>query len=210
MDLRVDVEGARALSVHYDDAPALISKTAYPLIRKIVQRLLTYVAQNKLRGNPLNFRTRTLTRALFSRVELDGQDVVGRVGFDLNKAKYARAVTLGATITPKKGKYLTIPVGEALTASGVARIDAREFIEKTSKDGPGWRGFTSSFVNKNKTAIMGVKKSGDVEPVFALKTRVVLPKRDVLGETLTENTEEIRKALETGIVEVIQKVKKAS
>lgn len=209
MDVKIDVTGARELSVHYNDAPALIAQTTFPLMRKITQRLLTYVAQNKLRGDPLNFRTRTLTRALFNRIEINGQDVVGRVGFDLAKAKYARAVTLGAVITPKRAQFLTIPVGQALTPAGVARIDAREFIERTSKNGSGWRGFTSSFVNKNKTAIMGVKKSGDVEPVFALKRRVTLPVRDVLGDTLSENVEEIRTAIATGVIAVVRKVKSA-
>jgi hypothetical protein len=200
MEFDIKVAGARELAVHYDRAPALVASTAFRVIRGASQRLADYVVRYKLTGDPLNSRTRNLARAVFHRVELHGRDVVGRVGYDLKKAVYGRAHELGATITPKRAKNLTIPVGEALTPSGVARIGAREFIQKTGKGGGGWRGFTHSFVNKNKTAILGVTKSGDVEAVFLLRKSVRLESRPALREALQENAPDIRRQLAGEII----------
>lgn len=199
-DFDIRVTGARELSTFYDRAPALVSSTAFKVMRRITLRIQSYVVREKLTGYPLRSRTRNLARSVFQRVELDGRDIVGRVGYDLKKAAYGRAQELGATITPKHAKNLTIPVGEALTPSGVARIDAREFIAKTRKGGGGWRGFTSSFVNKNRTAILGVRKSGDVEAVFLLRKKVVLPDAPALHQALLETMPDTRRLLEGEVV----------
>lgn len=202
MPITVDVEDRRVLA-DLAGQPASIAKAAVATMRRITTQLLAYLVQNKLSnaagaGNQLHRRTATLARSAFQRVEVGaGVDLVGRVGFDLAKARYARAVTMGATITPKQASYLTIPVGEALTRSGVARFGAREFIEQTraagSHGGGGeWHGFTGSFVNKNRTAIMGIRPGGAVEPVFLLRKSVTLPVRDVLGETVRENATRIQ------------------
>lgn len=188
----------KAVVADLEGAPVRMKVGTVQAMRRVVALLHRHVATQKLTGSPLNYRTRNLTRAMFHEVNANASagDIVGRVGFDIKKAVYARAVTEGGTIKPKHGEFLTIPVGEALTPNGVPRISAREFIEKTeyrsqSLQGvglgaEGWRGFTSSFVNKNRTAIMGVRKSGSVEPVFLLRRQVVLPKRDVLGESLRD------------------------
>lgn len=206
MEFDIRVAGARELAVHYDNAPALVGTTAFTVMRRIVLRLVDYAVKNKLSGDPLESHTRNLARSLFSRVELQGNDAVGRVGYDLAKAKYGRAQELGATIVPKSAKNLTIPVGEAKTAGGAQRFGAREFIAATSKGGSGLYGFTRSFVNKNKTAIMGVKASGEVEPVFLLRKRVVLPDRPALKETLNENLPDIRRELSTGVFDAVKRV----
>lgn len=207
---------ARALSVAYKDAPALVHTTVTRVMQRLVGRLHSYVLLRKLSGNPLQPRTRNLARALFTRVELSGQALVGRVGFDHAKAAYARIHELGGRIVPKNGRFLTIPVGEALTPGGVPRFDAREFIERTKKGGGGIQGFTASFVNANYTAIMGVRRVAgggrnvanvNFEPVFLLRRSVVLPARRPLGETLDENRDEIRQAFETGVVEVVQRLR---
>jgi hypothetical protein len=199
VEFDVKVAGARALSVHYDNAPALVSSTAFSTMRRVVLRLADYVVRNKLTGDPLDSHTRNLARSVFSRVELDGRDAVGRVGYDLAKARYGRVQELGGVITPKRAKNLTIPVGAAKTAGGAQRFGAREFIEKTRKGGGGMYGFTRSFVNKNKTAILGVKPSGAVEAVFLLRKRVELPDRPALKESLNENLPDIRRQLANDI-----------
>lgn len=208
MNVSIDVKGARELRVAYDDAPALVASTALRVMRRIVGRLQSYVVARKLNGVPLQARTRNLARSVFSRVEIQGRDLVGRVGFDLKKAIYGRIHELGGVVTPKRAKNLTIPVGNALTASGVPRFDAREFITATRKGGAGIHGFTHSFVNKNKTAIIGVRKSGTAEAVFLLRQRVVIPASHPLEETLSENVDEITDALRTGVVEAVRTLKR--
>jgi hypothetical protein len=204
--MQFDVRGARELAVRYDNAPALVAETSFRVIRRIVGRLQSYVVTRKLSGQSLNARTRNLARSVFSRVELSGGDAVGRVGFDLKKAVYGRIHELGGVIVPVRAKNLTIPVNSALTPSGVARFDARELFNNT---GPGRsiHGFTFAFMNQNKTAIMGMKRGGDIEALFLLRKRVVIPKAAPLAETLDENRQEIIDALETGVVEALVKIK---
>ncbi len=209
MDVSVTVTGARELAFHYDNAPALVGSTTFRVMRRAVERLHDVVVRLKLTGDPLNSRTRNLARSVFDRVELHGNDAVGRVGYDLKKAVYGRAQELGAEIVPKRATYLTIPVGDALTPSGVPRIGAREFIERTSKGGSGWGGFTHSFVNKNRTAILGVTASGSIEAVFALRKRVVLPERPALHEALEETLPDIRRMLAGDVLDVVKRPKRA-
>lgn len=204
-DFNIEVIGARELAVQYADAPALVSSTVYPLMRKIGARLQDYVVRRKLTGDPLKHRTRNLARAIFHRVELMGHTILTRVGVDLSKARYGRAHELGTVITAKNAKNLTIPVGEALTKSGVPRFTAREFIRATRSGGPGLYGFTSSFVNQNKTAILGVRKSGDYKAVFLLRQRTELPERPFLSSSLDENRGDIERALETGIWQALER-----
>lgn len=202
-----EITGAREIQIAYRDAPALIHSTAQRVMQRLVGRLHSYLVIRKLSGSPLKARTSNLVRAVFSRVELSGQDLVGRVGIDQAKAIYGRIHELGGTITPKSSKFLTIPVGRALTPKGAARFDAREFIAGT-RGGGTFHGFTGSFVNKNRTAILGVRPSGTVEAVFLLRDRVTIPKRRPLGETLDENRDAIVRALETGVVDAVTSIAK--
>jgi len=81
---------------------------------------------NQLRGRPgVLRRTGNLSQKMFSTTtEIDG----GRVlvsGF--GGVPYANIHEHGGTVRPTKSKWLTIPVGPALTASGVAKGPARSF-----------------------------------------------------------------------------------
>lgn len=72
----------------------------------------------------------------------------------------------GATITPKRAKYLTIPLPPALTASGVPKkLSARE-----------WQ---NTFVLKSKKGnLLIVQKVGkELVPLYVLKKKVTIPKR---------------------------------
>src|SRR5262249_40496883 len=77
--------------------------------------------------------------------------------------------------------HLAIPLGPALTASGVARMRARDFIAS-----PAALGFDRAFVNPAKTAIMGVQH-GEVVPVFALVSQVTLKPAGYLSTALADN-----------------------
>ena len=148
-----------------------------------LQATLMRKASNDL----LQKRTGNLTRAIFYRIEQFGMDVLVRVGVDLMKAIYGRIHEHGGIITPKRAKYLTIPVGPNLTATGVMRVGAREFISN-----PQSLGFAGSFVNPARTAIMGRKTGGAIEAVFALKTSVTLKPTNYISSSLGENTDFIK------------------
>jgi hypothetical protein len=192
---------AGSLSVAYQAAPKLIAKNVYQTLNRIGLALVSYVKLEKLAGQILNYRTRTLSRALFSRVDLDAgsKDAVLTIGADGTKAPYARAQEYGAVIRPKNGQFLTIPVGVNLTGNGVQRVSAREFIAN-----PGALGFETSFVNRRRTAIMGATRGQKPEPVFALKTEVTLAERSYLRSAVTDRREWIMGQLGIAVDESIR------
>lgn len=196
--IRIEAAGARELVVRLEGAPAVVIGTLRAQLNKAAVRLYNLASQ-KVNNQLLQVRTAHLARALFWRVEPVTGGFLARIGVDTAKARYGRAHELGAVITPKRAKNLTIPVGEALTKSGVPRFTAREFIGATRSGGSGLYGFTSSFVNKNKTAVLGVRKSGDVEPVFLLRPRVELPERPFLASSLDENRERVMGDLQASV-----------
>lgn len=70
-------------------------------------------------------RAGTLRRAIRGRVELQGTVLVAltlSAGEDSPAAAYASVQEKGATIRPRRGRFLAIPLGPALTASGVAKV----------------------------------------------------------------------------------------
>lgn len=71
------------------------------------------------------------------------------------------------------------------------RVNAREFISN-----PGSIGFTGSFVTRQKTAIMGIRSDGSVEPVFALVKSVRIKPTGYITHSLTENLPLIRAELD--------------
>jgi hypothetical protein len=196
---------AATVAANYRRAPRQIATNVVTIFRRIGAAMQRQIVTEKLNGQLLRARTGNLRRSIYWKIVLDagaGDDaqIVLTIGADKKKAVYARALEEGATITPKRGQFLTIPVGRALTAAGVARVSAREFISN-----PGSLGFTSSFVNKAKTAIMGVKKRARgedlVEPVFALKRSVTLPQRSYLRSTVAERKTWIREQLGAGAMD---------
>jgi len=135
----------------------------------------------------LHVRTGTLRRAVFYRVETSGRDALVRVGADLTKAPYGRIQNVGGEVRPVRSQFLTIPLEPNLTGNGVMRVNAREFIAN-----PGSIGFTGSFVTRLKTAIMGVRPDGSVEPVFALVKSVRIKPTGYIAHSLTENKQLIQ------------------
>lgn len=82
-----------------------------------------YAAENATRR--LRVRTGMLRASIAGRAESQGQDVIvtlagGGMG-QRGPVPYAGVQEFGGTIRPRRGKYLAIPVGPALTRAGVAR-----------------------------------------------------------------------------------------
>lgn len=73
----------------------------------------------------------------------------------------------GATITPKRAKYLTIPLPAALNANGTPKL-------------PNARAWKDTFIIKSKKGnLLIVQKSGrnGITPLYVLKKSVTIPKR---------------------------------
>lgn len=76
-------------------------------------------------SNKLQSRTGTLRRSFTPRVT--GATFKSLLGIYGTSLVYAAAHEYGATITPKRVRYLTIPFAEGLTPSGVSRRKARQW-----------------------------------------------------------------------------------
>lgn len=104
---------------------------------------------------------------------------------------YAQIQENGGVITPKNGMYLTIPLDEALTPSGVAKFSARE------AEAAGYKTFVRGKV------IFGVK-DGILYPLFALVTQVILPARPYVGTVLAPNKAYIEATLKEAVDSAIK------
>lgn len=171
-------------------------------LRRIGLRLQRTMMQ-KVSNDVLQVRTGNLRRAIFYRVEGSEQsrEVLVRAGANLTKAIYGRIQDVGGTITPRRAQFLTIPFGPNRTTNGVMRVDAREFISN-----PGSIGFTGSFVNRRKTAILGVRADGSVEPVFALVRFVRIKPTGYLANSLAETMPFIQEEMNLAADEVMKEM----
>ena len=96
------------------------------------------------------------------------------------------------TITPKKAKFLTIPIGEGLTASGVARFSSPRQV-------PG--GF---FVKVGGRLLFGYKrgKKGKFRALFTLVKSVFVQGSGALYDGVMDSIEDLGEAMETEIGKV--------
>ncbi len=82
--------------------------------------------RRRFKGEERKVRSGSLLRGVAStRAERRNGIVEARAGYgDGPSKRYAMITEFGGTITPKRAQLLTIPVGEALTASGVPRFSS--------------------------------------------------------------------------------------
>jgi hypothetical protein len=184
------------LSVNLASASSVAGKKLIENMRLLGQEYVRDIRDNRLSGQMLTVRTGQGRRSIFYRLEASdvSQGVELVIGADLSVAKYMRAQALGATITPKRGRFLAIPIGAAKTAKGVARFSAHMLMQN-----PGAAGYDGSFIRKS--IIFGVKNRGIV-PLFVLKPSVTLPSRDYMQAS--------KEALEGRTHELLEDVAKAT
>lgn len=79
----------------------------------------------------------------------------------------------GATIRPKNGKYLTVPLPAALDSRGVP-------LKKSARD------WANTFVARSKKGNLLIfqRRGSQIVPLYVLKTSVKIPARLGMGETL--------------------------
>jgi hypothetical protein len=205
------LEGMDGVVATLSGGPTMIGRRLVQRMDRVVgPGLVRHIQREKLDGQALHRRTGQGARSIFSRVVVVGDEATGaielHVGANLAVAKYMRAQERGATITPKRGRFLTIPLDAAKTAAGVARFTARQVIEN-----PAAHGYEDTFFHKN--ILFGVKARmrramvegqrvavragalGQIEPLFALKTSVTLKRVGYLSGTLAEKASWIREQL---------------
>ncbi len=145
---------------------------------------------NYLRGQSLKQRTRALARSVDGWLANPTEAIVGvRENSAVEKYKWL----LGdedMTITPKKAKFLTIPIGENLTAAGATRYDSPRQVPD---------GF---FIrSKNDQLLFGRKngKRGKFRPLFVLVKSVFVQGSGALIDGVWDNQDTIAEEIEKSI-----------
>lgn len=125
-----------------------------------------YSGPERQPDRPLRRRSGGMYRALLSSYEVRNgskiESVEATIGLPSKYAMHER----GATITPKKAKYLTIPLPAALRANGTP-------IRPSARD------WDNTFVGRSKKGNLLIfrKTSTGIVPLYALKTQVKIPAR---------------------------------
>jgi len=165
--------------------PPNIFKQAERIITRQARVMQSYVRKEHLTGGTTDTRLRARTGKLRAscipiKTEIKEGSVEGGISFG---TVYGR-VHVGpkgqtTTITPKKGKYLTIPLPAAMTGAGVARGSARQgpwgetFVAKSKE--------TGGLIIFGKRKIMSGKKAGElrgkITPLFLLLKSVRIKAR---------------------------------
>ena len=127
-------------------------------------------------SNTLSSRSGSMVQSIIESVEINGRTfdkITGQIGGSM----IAAVQEFGATITPKSGKYLTVPLPAALDSKGLPR-------KKSARD------WANTFVAQSKAGnlIIFQRDGAKITPLYVLKTSVTIPPR--LG---------MRKTLDTGI-----------
>lgn len=164
-DYKVEVD-AKDVVRRLEGVNGFMRKPVSQRLRKFGQRL-----RDELRRE-IPKRSGRARRGVFSKLERKRKqnDVTVIVGANLKKAPHLRVLEEGATIVPKRASRLAIPIGRAQTRAGVGRFSAAAL-----RDNPEAFGYADSFVRRD--VVFGVRSSGRVDPLFALRKRVVLYRR---------------------------------
>jgi len=118
-------------------------------------------------------RSGALVKAIRDSVQVSGDkldDIEGRIGASLI---YARIQEYGGTIAPVATKYLAIPLPSAMDNRGIP-------LKKSPRE------WDNTFVAKSKAGNLLIfqKRVGKIIPLYVLKSKVTIPPRLGLGDTL--------------------------
>lgn len=165
--ISIKTQGFRALATKMDRlAKRDLRAGIMDGIERSARLVEANVKREQLSGNPVGVRSGRLRSSV--RTDLRERTLEARVGTNVH---YAPPIEEGATIRPKRAKYLTIPLRAAKTAAGKARGSAREVGAQ----------YESTFVRKGKrrgSRILYGKRGNQVTPLFVLVKRVkIKPKR---------------------------------
>lgn len=161
-----------------------------------VQDTAAHIQSNYLTGQALKTRTGLLKKAVDGWMEGPFDGVVGvREGSGVDDYKWL----LGdeqKTITPKRGKFLAIPIGEALTPSGVVKDKFRS--PRLVDDG--------FFIKSKGKLLFGYKrgKRGKFRPLFVLVKSVLVQGSGALYDGAMDKVDDIGQAMEDAIGKAVE------
>lgn len=186
----------------------LVDKTVADGLVDIGKQFTTTLTAERLTGGGdshdlLNVRTGSLRRSLM--FEVDRGNLRLRLSIGGGGAPYARThegVGDGPdkspmTIKAKAGKALAIPVGKALTASGVPRYT-------TPRDVPGLRMLVPKRGGPPLLVKSRGKKRSGIDVMFVLKKSVTIPPRLRFEKTFREHQGEYIDQLTNGLINKIK------
>lgn len=148
------------------------------------------VSKNYLKGQALKHRTGRLSAAVQGILTGPGEATIGvPAGTAVERYRWL----LGdeqKTITPTKGQFLAIPIGENLTGAGVARYSSPRQVE-------------GGFFIKTKTGrlLFGYKngKKGKFRPLFTLVKSVLVQGSGALFDGVEESIPDMTTAIQQSI-----------
>lgn len=151
------------------------------------------VVANHLTGQDLKRRTGNLANSVDGWRE---RDLEGTIGIRENSLVKDYAYLLGdeeKLITPKNAKYLAIPIGEALTPSGVPRYSSPREVDD---------GF---FVKTGGRLLFGRKngKRGRFRPLFTLVKSVLVQGTGALYDGVMESIDDITDSMSNQIAKAV-------
>lgn len=166
----------KTLEIKQNKLVSLVTQAIRTNSMRIYSRLVSKHLRGQTTPTTVRRRSGSLSRSVGALIpHIEGSKITGgiRVG-----TRYA-GVHIGprgstVTITPKKAKYLAIPLQVAQTAAGVARGGPRSGI------------WGKTFIAKSKAGNLiifgrsdGTKKGTGTSPIplFVLKSKVVIPRR---------------------------------
>jgi hypothetical protein len=184
--MNISIQGGRQLSARLSSIGPAVRSNARKELPVIGEHLATY-GRDHFEDSGLNVRTGDLRRSI-AAMEVTEDEHGLRGGMVAGQGlPYARIQEEGGTIVPVNGQYLTIPIGEALTASGVARFAAPD------AEAEGYKTFVRNGI------IFGVK-DGQLYPLFILVTSVTLKPHPFVGPTLDANRDWIVDRIQKNII----------
>lgn len=165
----------KELQADWDNVPAVLSEELKSFLQSVAEALADRHGKPWPGGTSpktLSSRSGRLVTSILDSVRVEGSTFENLTGY-IGAAFPAQVHEYGATIKPKKVKFLTVPLPAALDGRGVP-------IKRSARD------WDNTFVAKSKAGnlIIFQKRGTQIVPLYVLRTEVTIPPRLGMRETL--------------------------
>lgn len=200
-------KGLRAFATDIEaDLAATYGPTVRTLLKKYMEGVIESVRQRASapwpggtspggqRPGSLSRRSGGLLRTLSpSRITVSGSEA-SEITVSFKLSGKALVHERGATVVPRKSKYLTIPLAAALDSRGVP-------LRPSAKD------WSNTFVFKSKKGnlLIGMRKGKELVPLYVLKRSVTIPPRLSFKEAFTAGKDFLADAIAKEVLKEFQR-----